>query len=307
MMDRFEGHNAKDSLTSLLTMAKNPNPIELIHRGKESGSDDQEDWPEYLKMQRTGGVNANIHYNSGQYGIIKLQLLADTSKESTHRMAHYQWDAGLLMSQMIARTKQHGFDSRWSVKGKRVLELGAGTALVSIICASAGAQRLLASDYPDEKILKSISHNLATAFIGCQCQSSIDVAGHRWGEVGDQMSVNNSHAFNRVIATGCLWLSDQHENLARSLAHFLAKEQEAEVWLISGFFLGRAGLSGFFDIARKQGLQAKEVFEQDAVGNRRPWKRSVENEDQAELVAQGWLMVAVLGFRRDYACEGGAV
>lgn len=69
----------------------------------------------------------------------------------------------------------------------------------------------------------------------------------------------------------CLSFEGPHGNIARSMAHFLAGGKGAEVWVVSGFFLGREKLVGFFDVAAREGLDVREVFEQNAVGEGRAW------------------------------------
>ncbi len=71
----------------------------------------------------------------------------------------------------------------------------------------------------------------------------------------------------------------------------------AEVWVVSGFFLGRESLVGFLNVAAREGLDVREVFEQNAVGERRAWMVDGGMEDGREVVEQGWLLVAVLCHR----------
>lgn len=98
---------------------------------------DQEDWPEYLRMQYPG---ATITYDSGDFGDVEIKLPPNPNhREDSDLMAHYLWDSSLLLSQLIAGSKQQNNDPRWSVEGQHVLELGSGTGLVGIICALAGA------------------------------------------------------------------------------------------------------------------------------------------------------------------------
>lgn len=278
-------HTSLGSLTSHIRLAK---PL------RKSTPDSPNTWPEYLRMQYPG---ATTFYDSGSFGDVEIRLPPiPSTKEDSGLMAHYLWDSGLLLSQLIAGSARHGHDPRWSVQGLHVLELGSGTGLVGIICGLAGAERTVLTDYPASEILKNIRGNVATNIISRRqgSSTSVSVEAHKWGEVEDEFSKSNAHKFTRVIATGCLWLPEQHENIAKSMAHFLAKTDNAEVWVVSGFFLGREKLARFFDIARREGLQVSEVFEQNAVGDRREWMVDRGIEDEKELQEQGWLLVAVL-------------
>ncbi len=193
-----------------------------------------------------------------------------------------------------------------------MLELGSGTGLVGITCALAGADRTVLTDYPSLPILENIRKNVETNVISRRQAPSltqtnvVSVEAHKWGDLGENFAKSGLHSFTRVVATGCLFLPEQHENIAISMAHFLAKSVEAEVWVVSGFFLGRAKLARFFDIARREGLHVREVFEQNAVGDRREWMVDKGLEDQREIVEQGWLLVAVLCRREGESCERGS-
>lgn len=49
-----------------------------------------------------------------------------------------------------------------SVKGRCVLELGAGAGLPSLVSALAGAKGVVITDYPDEELVKTIRWNVET-------------------------------------------------------------------------------------------------------------------------------------------------
>ena len=46
------------------------------------------------------------------------------------------------------------------VEGSRVLELGAGAGLPSVICALSGARRVVITDYPDHELIENIQWNV---------------------------------------------------------------------------------------------------------------------------------------------------
>ena len=268
----------------------------------------QEDWPEYLRMQHPG---ATIIYDSGDFGTFEIKLPPSPNhREDSDLLAHYLWDSSLLLSQLITGSNRQGIDPRWSLQDERVLELGSGTGLVGIICALAGAERTVLTDYPSPEILENIRRNVEITVASRQRRSSLGrvdgvaVEAHKWGDFKTNFAKTNAHEFTRVLATGCLWLPEQHENIARSMAHFLARNEKAEVWAVSGFFLGRKRLAEFFDIASREGLDVREVFEQNAVGGRREWIVDRGVEDGKETVEQGWLLVAVLCQRKANLLDG---
>jgi predicted nicotinamide N-methyase len=46
------------------------------------------------------------------------------------------------------------------VKGKSVLELGAGAGLPSLICAINGASQVVVTDYPDADLIENLRYNI---------------------------------------------------------------------------------------------------------------------------------------------------
>lgn len=46
------------------------------------------------------------------------------------------------------------------VKGKTVLELGAGAGLPSLVCALNGASQTVVTDYPDAELIDNLRYNI---------------------------------------------------------------------------------------------------------------------------------------------------
>jgi hypothetical protein len=87
----------------------------------------------------------------------------------------------------------------------------------------------------------------------------------------------------------------EHENLARSMLHFLSESPDARVHVIAGFHTGRAKMAGFFEeTVPEVGLEVEDIFEINAEGARRAWakERDGGREDIGER--KKWLVVARL-------------
>ena len=69
-----------------------------------------------------GDPGAVVVYKSRRFGDVELTV-ADPQEEDHRKLfSHYLWNAGVQLAELI----QCDEDARWSVKGKKVLELGAG-------------------------------------------------------------------------------------------------------------------------------------------------------------------------------------
>jgi hypothetical protein len=70
-----------------------------------------------------GDTGSVIVYKSKRFGDIELET-ADPEKESERQLfGHYLWNASIKLAELISVED----DTKWSVKGRSVLELGAGS------------------------------------------------------------------------------------------------------------------------------------------------------------------------------------
>lgn len=76
-----------------------------------------------------GDAGSNITYISKRFGDIELKL-SDPYDHTEHVLfAHHIWNSGIQMSEFISQANdpvRDTKDSRWSVEGETVLEVGAG-------------------------------------------------------------------------------------------------------------------------------------------------------------------------------------
>lgn len=78
-----------------------------------------------------GDPGEHLIYQSPHYGDIKIRLPVSPDAEASRQLfAHYMWNAGVLVADMIEQASHCGQGisgtSFWNVSGERVLELGAG-------------------------------------------------------------------------------------------------------------------------------------------------------------------------------------
>lgn len=112
---------------------------------------------------------------------------------------------------------------------------------------------------------------------------------HEWGVLTDGFSKTNARHFTRILVADCLWLDGEHYSLAESIEHFLSAKAEARAWVIAGFHTGRPKLVAFFDITVQAGLEIEAIWERDADGGHREWKR-----DRVDTEKNRWMVVAIL-------------
>ncbi|XP_055851478.1 histone-arginine methyltransferase METTL23 [Episyrphus balteatus] len=129
----------------------------------------------------------------------------------------YTWPCAPILAWFL-------WERRHSLVGKRVLELGAGTALPGILAAKCGAQVVLS----DNCILpKSLAHIrracLANNLVPGQ---SIDVIGLSWGLLLN--SVFNLGSLDLIIAADCFYDPGVFEDIVVTISFLLDRNPEAK-------------------------------------------------------------------------------
>lgn len=194
----------------------------------------------------------------------------------------------------------------FDVRNLTTIELGAGTALPSLLAALLGAKRVVMTDYPSPAIVSNLRANaernikpeysIATT---TTTKVEVEVEGHAWGELTPSSSPllaeRNHHAFDRVLVCDCLWMPWQHDSLLASIDWFLKTDDEtARCWVVAGFHTGRGGMRVFFETERlaRVGLEVERIWERDCDGVEREWSWDRGIEDPGER--KRWLAFAVL-------------
>ena len=76
-----------------------------------------------------GDAGSHVMYKSRRFGNISLGLMDPQSEGSRKLFAHYLWNAGILLAELISGLTSPGPLSdctTWNVEGDSILELGAG-------------------------------------------------------------------------------------------------------------------------------------------------------------------------------------
>ncbi|TIA88278.1 hypothetical protein E3P99_02704 [Wallemia hederae] len=173
-----------------------------------------------------------------------------------------QWDSGLYLSDMIS----DGLDSFNDLSHKRVLEFGAGTGLPSLLAALRGCPHVVCSDYDDAALIDNLRRNVAVNEV-----QNVHVVPHIWGQDASALiPPSDGRKFNLILCADTLWMSDQLENLLKSLVATIdTQDESSRVVIIAGFHTNRPPLAKFFRLAKEYGLIPDErgIKEWDIVDN----------------------------------------
>lgn len=269
-------------------------------------------FPDDVTNQHGDDENSLVYTSPHLPKPLYIELANPTGETDRELFSHYLWNSSLLLAELIeadtlglakdARdAKAQSFSKRvsFNVRGLKTLELGAGTALPSIMGGLLGAARVGVTDYPSDVVLKTLRENVSRNIDSKlapepeHLTTSVVVEGHSWGIVDDAFGVENEGAFDRVIASDCLWMPWQHDNLRKSIAYFLSREASARAWVVAGFHTGRDKMSAFFDAGKlsEAGLEIEALWERDCDGVERSWAWRREDDS---TYRKRWLAMAVL-------------
>ncbi|KAJ9612291.1 hypothetical protein H2200_003888 [Cladophialophora chaetospira] len=260
-------------------------------------------------VQNSHGVpGSHVTYHSRRFGDIELRIPQHPDVEEGRKLfAHYLWNAGVICADAVeeasrddkrAEDREDGGTrvkwnkSYWDVCGQSVLELGAGTALPSIISALSGAASTTITDHPSSPALTTgaIEQNVKTNILerdkrkapndeSTTTVGEVNIFGYTWGTTpmyspssyGKPLPQHQQPtSFTRIIIADCLWMPSQHVNLVKTVLHYLDDSDPGNCALVvAGFHTGRETVRNFLEIATGDYtlLAAKVEEQEDTKGN----------------------------------------
>ncbi|OAG08587.1 uncharacterized protein CC84DRAFT_1162506 [Paraphaeosphaeria sporulosa] len=171
---------------------------------------------------------------------------------------HFLWNAGRTLSDYLEERAEY------LIKGKSVLELGAGAGLPSIVCALSGANEVVVTDYPDAELVENLRYNVDH----CNAlpeQVKFAAEGYLWGAPTDELTKNlsDSSGFDVLILADLLFNHSEHAKLVKTVQLMLKKSPDSRAFVF--FTPYRPWLLekdlAFFDLARKSGFVVNKTFE----------------------------------------------
>jgi len=161
------------------------------------------------------------------------------------------WNAAVLMADHMATSLGHDY-----FVGKRVLELGCGTALPSIVASRCGAKQVVATDIATD-VLERAKRNVARngKVASASAPSAVELRKYVWGSTTDEQADAMEGTFDVVLASDVLWVLGSWRPLAAAARQMLAPGGD--------FLLAETGhdslplpaaLAGFRTVAESSGL-----------------------------------------------------
>jgi nicotinamide N-methyltransferase len=156
--------------------------------------------------------------------------------------AHVPWNAGILFADYID-------ENPCIVNDKRVLELGAGAALPSIVSSLNGASYVLSTDYPDLPLITQLKLNIHNNCVS----NNIEAEGYLWGK-------NLLTSFDVIIMCDLIFNHSQHSQLLSTCQKYLV--DDGVVFCVFSHhrpWMKEKDLN-FFKLALDLGFVVKEMF-----------------------------------------------
>ena len=169
------------------------------------------------------------------------------------------------------------------IRGKTVLELGAGAGLPSIVSAILGAKRVVTTDYPDVELIENLAWNIDASSVLLPQPSSTNVIipeGYLWGSSTSkilshiilpspspsqqQEQQEQQTGFDTLLLADLLFNHSCHDALVSTIRQTLSRTSAARAlvfftpyrpWLL-------ANDMAFFDLCKGKGLEVEKVVEE---------------------------------------------
>ncbi|KAK7059147.1 Protein N-terminal and lysine N-methyltransferase efm7 [Paramarasmius palmivorus] len=190
---------------------------------------------------------------------------------------HYLWNASIALADCFSGEES---SFRLDVKGKRVLELGAGGALPSIIAALNGAEKVFITDYPDKPLIENIQYNVDQN-VPEELQNRVVVEGFIWGT-----PFQSTEKFDIIILSDLIFNHSQHEALLRTCEQCLSPTSPTQVLVFYSHHrphLAHRDME-FFRLARERGWNCEQVVKRKFP----PMFPEDSGEEEVRATVWGW-------------------
>jgi predicted nicotinamide N-methyase len=184
--------------------------------------------------------------------------------------ANHLWLSAVYLAEQICTDLIH-------LANLRVVELGAGAGLPSVMAATNGAE-VVCTDWGVDGILSAIAQNL-------KGKGRAAVVGHMWGTDVQPIldALDGPKRFDAVMLADTLWATDAHPQLLDSITALLAPTGVAHV--AAGLHTGRGPVERFRAAAAQRGYELGGVTEvQWVTGTWEPYQTNDGLEEERGVV-----------------------
>jgi len=210
-------------------------------------------------------------------------VIITSKKKANTLLADHLFSPALFLAERIER-------GMLTVRGRSVIELGAGCALPSLLLStlSEPPSLIVVTDYPDENIMGNLERNVERNHDVVTKGCSVRSYGYEWG-------TNASHLLNIlckdekavlgydiVILSDLLHFSTSHDALISSVQMLLAKLESARIYVGAGSYTQTEICDTFIQKGKEGGLIFIEILDE---GVEKKWlgNMSVSNLDKEAL------------------------
>ncbi|XP_064619025.1 histone-arginine methyltransferase METTL23-like [Lineus longissimus] len=162
----------------------------------------------------------------------------------------YVWPSAPVLAQYV-------WNNRTSIEGKKILELGAGTALPGIVAAKCGADVVLSDDCQSPQCLQNARRS--ADLNGLQ---NVKVLGIRWGQFDPDLL--ELDPIDIILGSDCFYDTKDFEDIIVTVAFLMDKNPQAVFWTT---YQERSCDRSIEYLLKKWGLRCSEVRLSDFGGD----------------------------------------
>lgn len=177
-----------------------------------------------------------------------------------------------------------------------VLELGAAAGLPGILIAKTYDNvGVTVSDYPDELLIGTLSHNVRLNGVEGSCRA----VAYAWGSDPAPLlrEAGRGDGFDVIVAADTLWNPSLHTIFIETLRLTLRRVPMARIHLVAGLHTGRYTIQSFLTAVQEAGFEIESAVEKEVKGSRmRGWNVGVPgDEDDGER--RRWVVWMILRWK----------
>ena len=143
---------------------------------------------------------------------LRTTLKASVSELVDDQTRLFTWPASLVLSAYLVAHRDE-------VENKKVLELGAGTGLVSVVSGLMGAKGVLATDRDQESTLANLEASIASNGEGLKAACS--VAGLDWSQSYRLLPVTDEEPFDLILGSDILYSNEDFDDILLTVSKLL--------------------------------------------------------------------------------------